>query len=189
MHYFNVLLVISWSISFFHKIQRNKNNKLAYWIWSSFITCKYRSSHQRGVLWKNVFLEISQMVNGDTKWRHKDTLSHYPGWIHPGEFPGENLVRKITPRWKTFGFFTSLTKLHNLLHPRKNNASLIVPSEFLNSTRWVLILPLWYYWYSLVCGSITLESRQSEITPLPEFRLNFFVTIDWFLFVFADFLW
>ena len=39
-------------------------------------------------------------------------------------------------------------------------ASLIVLSEFLGFIRWVLILHLWYYWYSLVCGSIWLESWQ-----------------------------
>ena len=46
-------------------------------------------------------------------------LSQNPGRIHPGKFPGENLFHKITPRRKTFGFFTSPTILHNLLHPGK----------------------------------------------------------------------
>ena len=87
------------------------------------------------------------------------TLSMYPGWIHPGKFPGEDLLGKITPRRKMFGSFTSPTILHNLFHPGKNTVSLMVPSEFLGFTRWVLILPLWYYWYSLVCDNISLESQ------------------------------
>ena len=74
------------------------------------------------------------------------TLSQYPGRIQPGKILSETLSRKITPRRKTFGFFTSLTILHNLFHPGKNTASLVVPSEFLDYTRWILILPLWYYW-------------------------------------------
>ena len=36
------------------------------------------------------------------------TLSQCPDWIHPGEFPGENLASKTTPGWKMFGFCTSL---------------------------------------------------------------------------------
>ena len=81
-----------------------------------------------------------------------NTLSQYPGWIHPEEFPGENLIHKITPQWNAFGFFTSMTVFHNLLHPGPNTVPLIVLREFLNFTRWVLILPLWHYWYSLLLG-------------------------------------
>ena len=44
------------------------------------------------------------------------TLSQYPVWINPGEFPGEGLVRKTIPRRKAFGFFTS-TILPNLAYP------------------------------------------------------------------------
>ena len=45
-------------------------------------------------------------------------------------------VHNITPRRNsTFGFFTSPTILHNLFHPGKNTASLVVPSECLNFTR------------------------------------------------------
>ena len=67
-------------------------------------------------------------------------LSQHPGWIHPGKFPGGNLLRKITTRRKTFGFFTSPTILHNLFHPGKYTASLIVPSEFCISPN-----EFWYY--------------------------------------------
>ena len=98
-----------------------------------------------------------------------DTLAQYPSWIHPGKFPGENLFRKITPQRNTSGSFTSQTILHNLFHPGKNTGLLIVPSEFLNINRWVLILPLWYYLCSMVCGKISLESRQCEVTLPPEF--------------------
>ena len=61
------------------------------------------------------------------------------------------------------------TIYHNLFHPGKNTLPLIVPSEFLGFTRWVFILPLWYYWNSLVCDNISLESRQCEVTLPPEF--------------------
>ena len=113
-----------------------------------------------------------------TRWRlvsHSifDTLSQYPSWIHPGKFPGENLFCIITPRRKTFRFFTSPTIFHNLFHPRKNTGSLIVPSEFLDFTQWVLILPLWYYWCSLECGYISLGSPHCEVTLLPEIKLKF----------------
>ena len=99
----------------------------------------------------------------------KDNLSQYPGWIYPGKFPSENMFRKITPRRKTFGFFTSPTILNNLFHYGKNTVSLIVLGEFLHFAQWVLKLFLWYYWYYLVCGNISLEWRQCEVTLLPEF--------------------
>ena len=96
-------------------------------------------------------------------------LSQYPSWIHPGKFSGENPLCKITPRRKTFGFFTSPTiKCITYFTPGKNTPTLIVPSEFLDFTQWVLILPLWYYRYSLVCGIISLESRQYKVTLPPE---------------------
>ena len=34
----------------------------------------------------------------ETFCNEENTLSQYTGWIHPREFPGENLERKITPR-------------------------------------------------------------------------------------------
>ena len=102
-----------------------------------------------------------------------NTLSQYPGWIHPRKFPGEYLFHKIITRGNTFGFFTSPTILHNLFHPVKNSASLIVPSEFSDFTWWVLILPLWFFRHSLVCGNISLESRQCEVTRPPEFEVHF----------------
>ena len=96
-------------------------------------------------------------------------LSQYPSWIHPGKFSGENPLCKITPRRKTFGFFTSPTiKCITYFTPGKNTRTLIIPSEFLDFTQWDLILPLWYYRYSLVCGNISLESRQCKVTLPPE---------------------
>ena len=69
-------------------------------------------------------------------WIRSHTLSQYPCWIQPGQFPSENLVRKIIPRWKWFEFSTSPTILHNLVHPGKNLESLMVPSVFFfNFTR------------------------------------------------------
>ena len=35
------------------------------------------------------------------------TLSQCPGWIHPGERPGKNLVCKTAPHWNKFEFPTS----------------------------------------------------------------------------------
>ena len=67
------------------------------------------------------------------------------GGIHSGELPGENLVRKITPRRKTFGSFTSSTIFHNFVHPEENIESIIVPSNFWILPWWVLMLPLWYF--------------------------------------------
>ena len=124
--------------------------------------------------WLMVFLIVMEyywmtVLEWLIKWYLLDTLSQYPGWIHPGKFPSENLFREITPRRKRLGFCTSPTILYNLFHPGKSTASLIVPSEFLDFTRWVSILPLWYYWYSLVRGNISLESRQCEVTFAPEF--------------------
>ena len=77
-------------------------------------------------------------------------MSQYPGWIHPGEFPDGNLIRKFTAQWKVFGTFTSLTIVHILLYPEKNTESLIVSSEFLNFAQvsfdiTTVILQLWYY--------------------------------------------
>ena len=47
----------------------------------------------------------------ETIWKYVDiqlyTLSQYPRWIHPGDFPGENLACKTVPRWKMFEFATS----------------------------------------------------------------------------------
>ena len=124
--------------------------------------------------WLMVFLIIMEyywmtVLEWLIKWYLLDTLSQYPGWIHPGKFPSENLFREITPRRKRLGFFTSPTILYNLFHPGKITASLIDPSESLDFARWVSILPLWYYWHFLVCRNISLESRQCEVTFAPEF--------------------
>ena len=89
----------------------------------------------------------------------------------PQKVPQWKSVHKITPRRNTLGFLTSPTILHNLFHPTKNTASLIIPSEVLNFIRWVLILPFWYHWYSLVCGKTSMESQQCEVTLLPEFEV------------------
>lgn len=79
----------------------------------------------------------------------------------PRIFPDKNLVRKITPRWKAFEFFTSSTILHNLVYRGENIELLIVRSEFLSLPRWVLILPC-DITQSLVCGSVSLGSQQSR---------------------------
>ena len=79
----------------------------------------------------------------------------------PMIFPDKNLVRKITPRWKVFEFFTSSTILHNLVYRGENIELLIVRSEFLSLPRWVLILPC-DITQSLVCGSVSLGSQQSR---------------------------
>ena len=50
-----------------------------------------------------------------------------------------------------FGFLPPLQYCITYFTPGKNTASLIVPSEFKDFTRWILILTLWYYRYSLVC--------------------------------------
>ena len=119
-------------------------------------------------LLRKMKMEYFQNMDVNKVNDNKNILPQCPGWNHPGKFLGENLFRKITSRRKAFGFFTSPTILHNLFHLGKNTPSLIVPSEFFDFTQWVLILPLWYYWYSLLCGNISLESRQCEVTLPPE---------------------
>ena len=59
------------------------------------------------------------------------TLSQYPGWIHPGTFPGENDAYKISPPWKRFEFSTSPVCIGNLSLPERNCELLMFPSEFL----------------------------------------------------------
>ena len=116
------------------------------------------------------------------------TLSQYPRWIQPGQFPSENLVRKITPRWKWFEFCTSPTILHKLVHSGKNLESLMVHSDFFSILPgWDLILPLWHY---LVLGVWQHLVRITVIRDLfpQNIRLYFQVMIDWFLFAFTDFL-
>ena len=80
-------------------------------------------------------------------------MSQYLCWIHCGEFLGENLVRKITPRWKAFGFFTFPAILHNLLYPGENTESLIVSSEFFNFTPMSFDIPpvILFTYYSILC--------------------------------------
>ena len=69
------------------------------------------------------------------------TLSQHPGWIYPVAFSSENLVRKITPRWKEFGFFTS-PQYHSTYLTNEEIESSIVSSKFLN-------FPLMSFWISL----------------------------------------
>ena len=105
-------------------------------------------------------------------------MSYYPGFIHPREFSGENLVRKITPRWKAFGFFTSRKLLHNFLYPGKNTESLLIfellPDE------------LWYYSETLLNSWCVAAPCRNHSNPRQLFswniRLNFLVMIDFFLF-------
>ena len=121
--------------------------------------------------WLMVFLIVMEyywmtVLEWLIKWYLLDTLSQYPGWIHPGKFPSENLFREITPRRKRLGFFTSPTILYNLFHPGKSTASLIVPCEFLES-----------HWNHGTARSLLLRN----------FRLNFLITIGWLFF--ASFSW
>ena len=103
----------------------------------------------------------------------QNTLSQYPCSIHPGEFPGENLFCKITPRRKTFGFITSLAILYNLLHPVENTKSWIIPNEFMNFTPMNFDVTGVISNQSLVCGSVSSGSRQSEVTFHPGYQVKF----------------
>ena len=76
--------------------------------------------------------------------------------IYPREFPGENLVHKITPQYKAFECFTFLTILHNLVLPGENIESLIVPSDVFNFIPMSLDI-------KLVLSSV-LDVRQCLIT-------------------------
>lgn len=58
--------------------------------------------------------------------------------------------------------------------------------EFFSFTQWVLILRLWYYWYPLVCDSISLESPQSEITLPADFLVKF---LGYYILFFIYFCW
>ena len=58
-------------------------------------------------------------------------LPQYPGWIHPGKFPGENEAYKKSPQWKSFGFSTSAVCIGSLIHLEKNFVLLMFPSGFL----------------------------------------------------------
>ena len=70
------------------------------------------------------------------------TLSQYPSCIHCAEFSGEKRLRKIIPWCKVFGFFTSPTMLHNLVHLGKISNYWWSSMSFWFSPRWVLTLPL-----------------------------------------------
>ena len=122
---------------------------------------------------------------------HFNTLSQYPGWIHTDEFHGENLVRKITPRWRPLTEFwpplpPASTNLHNLFHPKENMESSIATREFLTFTPLIFKINL----------SILLSPWRPTTFRLPHgyswyffhrnIRLNFLVMIEWFLFAFTD---
>ena len=79
------------------------------------------------VKWKSVSLCFHFMVGfywnmylciflGCNYARNENSLSQWPGWIHPGELPGENLSCKTIPRWKSWSFLTFQSILHNLAH-------------------------------------------------------------------------
>ena len=80
------------------------------------------------------------------------TLSQYPGWIHPGKFPGENDAYKISPRWKRFEFSTSPVCIGNLSLLERNCELLMFPSEFLK---------FWYF-----AGDIALKVFGSWLTSV-----------------------
>ena len=96
-------------------------------------------------------------------------LSKYPSWIHLGEFSGENLSCKTTPRWRNLNFPPTRCTLHNLftLEEMLNNLySLVI---FCTSSQWVSILPWWHNWDSPWC---LLESRCDHINLLCLFSWN-----------------
>ena len=93
--------------------------------------------------------------------------SQYPSWIQPGKFPGENLFRKITPRRKTFGFFTSATIVHNLFHPGKKCPNIDSPQwifEFhpmsfdITPVIFLILFGVWQY----LTGITTMRGNSSS---------------------------
>ena len=92
-------------------------------------------------------------------------------------------VHKITARRNTFGFFTSLTILHNLFHPGKNTTSLIVPTDFLNFTH-----EFWHYfsditdtpWYVAIPH---WNHSNARLLYFQDLRLNFLTKISWLFFI------
>ena len=92
----------------------------------SYCLIKYTTISQlKEIFFKSIGCNFFSILKSSKAFT-TDTLPQCPGWIHSGEFPGENLVCKIT------GLFTSPAILHDLIHPEENTESLIVPSEFLN---------------------------------------------------------
>ena len=61
---------------------------------------------------------------------YKNTLTQYPGWIHPGKFSGANEAYKISPQWRRFGFWGGFC-IGNLSLPERNCELLMFSSEFL----------------------------------------------------------
>ena len=105
---------------------------------------------------------------------------------------------KSLPGEKHLDFFISQIILHNLVCPGENIETLIVPVNFWILPRWILILPLWYHhedisprYYSILGLQQRLIriAKNSWYLPPRNTRLNFLVMIEWFLFIFIDFLW
>ena len=99
---------------------------------------------------------------------------------------------------KRLDFFISQIILHNLVYPGENIATLIVPVNFWILPRRILILPLWYHhedisprYYSIlgVQQRLIRIAKNSRYLPPRNTKLNFLVMIEWFLFIFIDFLW
>ena len=106
-------------------------------------------------------------------------LSQYPSWIHPEKFPGENLFHKITPQRKTFGFFTSPTKMHNLIHPRKSKPIIDSPqwifgfhsmSFYITPVLLLILIGVWQY----LIGITTVWGIN---------YINFLIMIGWSFFI------
>ena len=96
-----------------------------------------------------------------------------PCGIHPGIFAQ---------------FFTCI--LYNLVYPSGNVPSWYSPVIFWHSTRWIVILSRWYHLDSPWCllGS-HLDHKSPRWLFCQILGLNFLNMVDWFSFIFINFLW
>ena len=161
--------LFAWLICFSQIMMRKKEQKFSISTKQKIkklrkLKISYRNIAIRKIKWLQ--RDLNHLIRKLNGW---GTLS--PGWIYSGEFLGENLVHKITPRW----FFTFLTILLG-----KNIESLIVPTEFSN------FIFRDFELHSSVSGSASSGSLQSVITFPVNKRVNFLDMIDWLLLVFTD---
>ena len=98
-------------------------------------------------------------------------------------------VKSIPPE-KSLNILPPRSILHNSVHPSEDVELLISNGYFLNSPRWVMIVPRWYHSDSPWCflGSCWFHSSPRWLFSL-NIGLNFLVMIDWFSFVFTKILW
>lgn len=112
----------------------------------------------------------------DTNTKLLLILSQCPSWIHLGEFSGENLPCKTTPRWRNLNFPPTRFTLHNLFTLEEMLNNLYSPVIFCTSSQWVSILPWWHNWDIPWC---LLESSCDHSNLLCLFSwnigLNFFL--------------